>query len=200
MTISSESLDWLHSVGVTSANTGDLDDAYSFEHELSGRPPLVTDRVHVAPDGTKTLIWRVMFRTAEDLPVLEVPMSRRLFAEWPLSGGHETGLVVRLGSFRVRSEYRRRQLARAVRPAEESLLRRWGVRELQMLATDDGPAVWIKKFGFLPAQPEILKIAYKEWAARPGASPDTDFPLTPADYPWKFLLSRGALDLYKVLS
>jgi GNAT superfamily N-acetyltransferase len=68
-------------------------------------------------------------------------------------------------AFEVRPQFRRRGFARALYAAEEALYRRWGVREVHLLATDDGPVVWMR-FGFRFRDPELVQRSFREWNGR----------------------------------
>jgi hypothetical protein len=100
--------------------------------------------------------------------------------------------------FELRPIARRQGIATRVYEAEGELYRRWGQREIHMTAMHDGLEVWVKKFGFLPANAGALAAEYPGWARARGQPLEP--PLDVREYPADFLRSRNQLDLYKVLT
>jgi len=75
-----------------------------------------------------------------------------------------------------------------------------------MSALEDGPVIWIRRFAFLPSEPEVFEEKYREWARRKamlqqqGPVPSPEPPERLEDYPEDFLRTQAGLMLYKVLT
>lgn len=188
-------LSWLHAKLDGRGQEDDLERTYAFSHELNA------DQILKKCTNLPTyedLLWWVGFLCRDKAEVLDAPLARRLFPNqrlWSMPGA--AGPVALNGHICVRSEFKRRGFARAIYQAERELYLRWGVREVQIRALGDGPSVWVRHFGFLPKEPELLENRYSEWAARNGRSREP--PPTAADYPEAFLSTHQGLMLYKVV-
>ena len=195
--LSTGSVDWLHDAGATGADADDLGRTYGFLHELN-RTRELDESVRFDSQGRRHLRWQLWFFTEAREEVLDQPLVRKILAAAPLCGSDGHGLVAYNATFYVREHFRRRRLASTVYASESDLYRHWGIRQIQMRAQRDGPSVWIRSFGFLPTEPQLLAADYRGWARR-GGHP-TERVQNPAEYPEEFLHSVRDLELYKVLS
>jgi GNAT superfamily N-acetyltransferase len=191
---------WLRDGLERAVDERDLDVTYAFAHPLNERRALKRQSIERPPRPTsESALWHVEFYEGAGRPVLEGPLARRLWCAAPLwSTPGSRGAVALNARFVVRDEFRRRGFAQAVYASERELYSRWGVREIQLTATDQGPVVWVKSFGFLPQDPELLAEQYRGWAARTGRP--AEVPDDPKDYPAPFLSGCYGLMLYKVLA
>lgn len=192
-----ESLSWLQERLPGEVQRGDLSEAYGFEHPLVGGVELDRAWVQQLPSQRQLFRWWVVFTGNDGDPLLEEgPLSRSLAPSAPLfRDTSEHGPVARNHSFFLKPAYQRQGIGRRVYASEDVLYRKWGVREVQVMATRAGPSVWVRKFGFLPKEPEMLAVDYRGWARIRGLA--TTPPATPAEYPEDFLNSRPGLELYR---
>lgn len=174
----------------------DLERTYGFEHFLNRERVLAKQSiVTVGPD--ECALWHIDFFDDTSERILETPLARKVYTGKPLYGRDATGAVALNATFFLRPDCRGKKFGRAVYGSERELYARWGIEEIHIRAVQDGPAVWVKKFGFLPAEPEVLAQQYLEWAARAGEPLEP--PDDPANYPRPFLSRLAGLMLYKVL-
>lgn len=194
--LSAASVAWLQQLpGVVTAN--DLDETYRFEHHLNQSRELVKESLAVGRDD-ENLLWWMKICAASGEEVLDAPLARKVFKDFPLRAGRERGPVVYNALFQVKPAFKRQGLANRLYKAEGILYKKWGVREIHIDAREDGLVVWIKCFGFLPRSPSVLPADYPGWARqRKGVAPDP--PAHPSDYPEEFLRSRSSLELFKVI-
>jgi hypothetical protein len=177
---------------------GDLERTYAFEHPLNASRELRRQGVE-RRSPPEHVLWHVEFFDPAGGRVLERPLARKVFAAERLFGRMPAvGAVAYNAMLYLREECRRQRFGRTVYASEAELYERWGIREIHMRALEDGPAVWVRHFGFLPCEPEVLAQAYVEWAPRHGHQPDP--PSRAADYPAPFLSEQQGLMLYKVLA
>ena len=195
MKLSETSVQWLRTSLNADVSPDDFELAYGFEHPLIAQRALVR-QVAMAGDFQ----WQVQFfdGTGECMFKSNGALTRRLYTNIPLCGARSTGPVAYNESFRLKTPFRRKKLATSVYREEEQLYARWGVKEIQMQAIEAGPAVWIKKFEFLPKHPGALAEAYVTWAAEMGLEGEP--PANPALYPTPFLNTRPELELFKVIA
>jgi GNAT superfamily N-acetyltransferase len=155
-------------------------------------------RQSIEPPLSDQVLWQIEFFEQSGGRVLDSPLARKVFGSRSLYGErNRIGAVAYNAAFYLRPESRRRGFGRTLYVSEENLYRRWGIREIQMRAMEDGPATWIKHFGFVPREPALLAQQYRDWAQRRGLPVDP--PAQSADYPDPFLSSCNGLILYKVL-
>lgn len=164
------SVEWLRGALTGPVDALDLDATYSFDHELNGSRSLAR-QMHSERD----LVWQLLvYEPGGDCLFCPEggPLARKIVAAAPLYGGSRpsTGPVAFNAAFFLKREFRRRGFGTAVYAHEGDLYRRWGIREVQINATQDGPVVWLKR-GFLPKEPGSLKTLYPSWAARNGYDP-----------------------------
>jgi GNAT superfamily N-acetyltransferase len=173
----------------------DLERTYDFDHEMNRRRELAEARRDPAK---REFVWKLWFFDGAGTSVLESPLARKVLGAAPLfSGVPRVGSIAYNALIFVRPEFRRRGFATAVYLQEHDLYLRWGIHEIQMRAQRDGPVVW-RKFGFVPADPEVLAAEYPGWARQRKLT--TEVPPTFAEYPDDFLISRQEIVMYKVLS
>jgi hypothetical protein len=144
-----------------SVEAGDLDEAYDFQHAWNASRTLEPPRTKSA-----SVQWHINFFDKDGAASLKQPLSRSVYFDLPLFGSVGTGTVVRNEAFYPVPACRNCKLGRALYAREEKLYAKWGVREIQILANDSGPAVLIKHFGFLPQDPRALEEAYEGWARK----------------------------------
>jgi hypothetical protein len=176
----------------------DLERTYAFRHPMNCSRTL--EKLEIERRGPDhCALWWIDFFDARREKVLETPLARKVFGSLRLvSEPRVVGAVAYNANFTLRENYRGQRFARVVYANEHDLYCRWGVREIHMTAVQDGRWVWMKYFGFLPREPELLAEKYKGWASRRHPTPGP--PTSPSDYPSDFLSSLGSLMLYKVLS
>jgi hypothetical protein len=143
------------------------------------------------------LLWWICFLDAQGAEVLEPPLARKVFAAAPLWSTGERGPLAYNAALYVRQQFRRQGFATVVYAREDDLYRRWGLREIQITAVQEGLVVWIKRRGFRPRFPALLAAEYRYWAERRGLP--VAAPASSHDYPDEFLLTRQQLDVFKVL-
>lgn len=186
--LSDEQLAALRSVVSLGAAT-DIDRTYSFKHDLNAKREL-----RRAGHDRGLFRWHVLMSDASGVCIFEdaAPLARSV-GHVRLHGERgSAGLVAINDYFALTAHNRRRGFAAALYAAEKELYERCSVREIQLIATRDGPVVWIKKFGFLPSKPGFLASAFRSRYAR-------DVPADVQDYPDDFLAAHPGLQLYKVL-
>ena len=197
MLLSADVTTWLSRSFGRPVDERDLDRAYAFQHALNARRDLVRHGVQ-RRSPPEHVLWHVEFYDHHGEQVLDRPLARKIYACLPLFGEAPTaGAVAYNATLYLRPECRHQGFGRSLYASEAELYVRWGIREIQMTALEDGPAVWVKHFGFLPCEPEALAQAYADWAALRGLA--TEAPSRPADYPAPFLSDQQGLMLYKVL-
>ena len=173
----------------------DLTRTYAFVHPLNHRRSLARQ---VVSGDEGDLMWWIEFFNIDGRAVTDPALSRRVFRAKAFFGSAGDGPVAYNAYFRIADEFKRAGFASAVYDSEDALYRRWEIREVHISAHDEGLVVWIKKFGFLPAEPGVLAEDFATWS-RLRREPNR-VPAQPADYPDAFLRERGILDVYKVLS
>jgi len=174
--LSADVTGWLSRSLVRPVEERDLDRAYAFQHPLNAK---------------RDLVRHLVDRRGR-------PLARKIYASLPLYGSMPAaGAVAYNATLYLRAGCRRQGFAKALYANETELYVRWGIREIHMRALGDGPAVWVKHFGFLPCEPEALAQAYADWAAARGLAPEA--PSRPSDYPDPFLSEQEGLMLYRVL-
>lgn len=188
---------WLReTIGATESSSADLESTYAFVHVLNARRELMR---LVPPTVKGQLLWWIQFFDPDSTPVVEPPLARAVLRAQLRSDPTKSDVVARNLAFFIRPEFRRRGFGRAVYEAERTLYSRWCVREIHIDAHDQGPAVWIKRFGFQPEDPDELLADYEQWARRARA-PTRFPPSTVAALPDEFLNGKPHLRLYKVLA
>jgi hypothetical protein len=198
MRLSADVVHWLTQNRGRHVEDADLERAYSFEHPLNATRELRRQGVE-RRSPPEHVLWHVEFFDAAGERVLERPLARKVFAAERLFGrAPGLGAVAYNATLYLRPECRRQRFGTAVYASETELYERWGIREIHMRALEDGPAVWVKHFGFLPCEPEALAQAYLDWAARHGLPRQP--PARAADYPAPFLSEQQGLMLYKALT
>jgi GNAT superfamily N-acetyltransferase len=141
-------------------------------------------------DGTR-VICQVSFRTDTGESVLDKELERWLCDNKNLLSRPGRARVVCRVKFYVRRNFQGSGLAEYILRQEEELFRRWGAKEIQVTAMDDGRWVWTRaKFGYgIPVVDfNLLQQAYKEWQRATNA-PVIHRADTVADFPRDFLLS-----------
>ena len=197
MRLSAEVRTWLTQNLRGHVEEDDLSRAYAFSHRLNATRELRRHGVE-RRSPPEHVLWHVEFFDPAGERVLERPLARKVFAAERLMGRvPEVGAIAYNAMLYLRPDCRRQRFGAAVYASESELYGRWGIREIHMRALEDGPAVWIKHFGFLPYEPEALAQAYLDWAPRHGLPPKP--PIRAADYPGPFLSEQQGLMLYKVL-
>jgi hypothetical protein len=131
--------------------------------------------------------------------LLEGWLSRRAYPSLPLAGSPHSGPVVRNERLVVRATFRRQGLATGVYLSEDTMYRKWGVREVHLTATEDGPIVWLRQ-GFRFRDEAAVLRSYAAWANR--QRPPKPAVSNPAELPEAFLrhLGYGTVELVKVLT
>jgi hypothetical protein len=176
----------------------DLDRTYAFEHPLNAQREIARQSIQRPPGAPESFLWHVRFYVSVGQEVLNGPLARKLYPRAALWSDPGTrGVVAYNARLVLREELRGRGFARSVYTSEHDPYSRWGVREIQTRAEDQGPLVWVKAFGFQPKQPELLAEQYRAWAIR-NARP-AEPPSDPRQYPAPFLSTCHGLMLYKVL-
>jgi hypothetical protein len=196
MVLSSTNVQWLRQLPGASVAENDLVDTYGFPHPLNHTRVLLRQLVMGAGDD-EHLLWWLDIHDENRERVLEAPLARKIHRSFPLRSIRANGPVAYNALFKIKASFRDRDLAKHLYAAEGVLYKKWGVKEIHIVAHDDGLVVWIKKFGFLPRRPGALATVYANWAHRSGVPPVP--PARPADYPESFLRSLNSLELYKVV-
>jgi hypothetical protein len=194
--LSGPTVEWLRRCCNADAADDDLERTYEFPHALNGKRTLKKEQV--CPTTQSFLLWWIEFFTSERQSVLEYPLSRKYYPDHPLASRAGARANIAFNAvLRVADQFKGNGFARAVYGVEEQLYRKWKVAEVQLNAIDDGCVVWIKKFGFEPKDPEVLKEDFPGWARMNKLDPTV--PERAADYPDSFLRSRQQLHVYKVI-
>jgi len=104
--------------------------------------------------------------------------------------------------FYCRSPFKGAGLATYLLPREEAVFRKWGAREIHVLAMEDGLWVWTRpRFGYriTEADFETLKQRHKDWQRAMGYAPTSEINRL-EDFPRNFLETAVKfLPLFKVL-
>ncbi|HEX4385559.1 MAG TPA: hypothetical protein VH083_21510 [Myxococcales bacterium] len=203
MRLRGDVVEWLRVNVAASVEFADLDETYTFEHACNEARDLVSQQLKNA-----YFQWLVQFADRSSNWSLSQPLSRSVHPACPLWGSGGSGTVVYNHAFYPIPACQKCGFATALYANEARLYARWGVREIQMIANDSGPVVWVKRFGFLPKDPFALQEAYSTWARKWRQTVDSEDmsppSLTPPafvmDYPEAFLKTMRGLFLYKVVS
>jgi GNAT superfamily N-acetyltransferase len=153
-------------------------------------------------DGNK-LIYSVSLYAGESEPVFLRDLQRWLCDNKLCLGEprERSRVAVRVGFF-LRSAFQRAGLASYILPREEDAFRKWGAREVQLLAIDDGRWVWARpRYGYTVDVFEFqtLQEKYKEWQRAQGATSIRRAPDLSA-LPENFLRTEvSCLNLFKEL-
>jgi GNAT superfamily N-acetyltransferase len=152
-------------------------------------------------DGTR-VIYVVFFHTETDEPILEKDLERWLCDNKRLLGQPGRSKVACRVKFYVRRNFQAKGFALYILGKEEELFRRWGAREIQVTAMEDGRWVWTRpKFGYsIPIVDfQLHQQRYIEWQRETGVATVVRAAAL-ADFPREFLLSAtSSLLLYKEL-
>jgi len=182
----------------------DIRDTYSAAPRLGiddGKTVLSLELLLKTTDGNKVTCF-VSFYTEQDEPILETDLQRWLCDNKRLLGRSGRSKVAYRVRFYVRRNFQGKGFARYILAREEELFRRWGAREIQVTAMDDGRWVWTReKFGYsIPvADFDLLQQRYVEWQRERGAV-DINRARVLSDFPKDFLLSAtSSVPLYKDL-
>ena len=153
------------------------------------------------------VVYKIDILNSNGDSVLEFAFIRHLFPEkelWSgfcLYGKFVTGRVAYNVSLTVKSEYRKKGLAKVIYELENILYRKWGANEIQMTAAKQGKITW-RKFGFLIHCHDIglIEYLYEEWCRENGIN--YVMLMDTAQYPEKFLLSNKIKNfrMYKELA
>ena len=193
--LSSAGCAWLRSSVSGVVDELDLDRTYRFQHDLNASRCL--ERQHASE---RDFLWRLLFFDGHGSGILNEPVARKLCAALPYWGRRGVGPVAFNARFSLKECYWGQQFATAVYASERDLLLRWGIKEIQMVATDNGPAVWTRRrFGFRPKDSGALAEKYVSWANRQRGDVQLEPPTDPAEYPLDFLRTVSELFLYRTL-
>jgi GNAT superfamily N-acetyltransferase len=143
-------------------------------------------------DGTR-VDYLVGFRTSTGEPILETALQRWLCNNKRLLGQPGRSRVAYRVRFHVRSNFQGKGFAYYILMREEDLFRRWGAKEIQVTAMDDGRWVWTRRqFGYsMPvADFQLLQQRYIEWQRETSAAAIVRAK-TMFDFPRAFLLSAA---------
>ncbi|MEX1138035.1 MAG: hypothetical protein WEF53_01655 [Bacteroidota bacterium] len=160
---------------------------------------LASELVEIADDFSIQFPPRIKYRIEIRLPnggsILEFPFIRFLYPDKQLWGAYcregivRNGRVAENANLAVMASYQRRGIATLVYKLEESLYKKWGAVEIQLVAVQSGRDVW-RKFGFILHCDDINIVEYffEEWCEETGIK---YIPLEDVvKYPREFLLSR----------
>ena len=136
-------------------------------------------------------------------PVLDQELERWLSDDKMLLGSPDvSGKVAFRVKFYCRPAFKQSGLATFLIPREEDLYRKWGAREIHVLAMDDGLWVWTRpRFGYTitVADLEALKQKHRDWQRRSGSPQQIQISRI-EDFPRDFFAKAvGFLPLFKVL-
>ena len=196
MVLSSTNVQWLRQIPGASVAAHDLSDTYGISHPLNDSRELSKQIVERSGDE-EWLLWGLKIYDANREQVLEAPLVRKVYRSRPLRSVRSNGPVAYNALFKIKARFKGQGLAKHLYAAEGELYKKWGVKEIHIVAHEDGLVVWIKKFGFLPRRPGALATMYASWAQRRNIAQSP--PISPADYPESFLQSLDSLELYKVI-
>jgi hypothetical protein len=192
--------DWLSGNLDGTIQRDDLDRTYAFPHRLNARREVTRQCVEKS-GPEESALWNVEFFDEAGATILDCghTVARRVLARARLYGKNgATGTVAYNATLYLRQDCRLAKFAKSLYGSELELYVRWGIREIQLRAHDDGPVVWVQRFNFQPTEPELLRYRYRDWArTHREAAPEP--PSRPADYPAPFLSRQQGLMLYKVL-
>jgi GNAT superfamily N-acetyltransferase len=182
----------------------DIRDAYLAAPKLGiddGNTVLLLQLLLRTTDGNKVNCL-ISFHTEQGEPILDRDLERWLCDNKRLLGRSGRSKVAYRVKFYVRRNFREKGFAQYILAREEELFRRWGAKEIQVTAMDDGRWVWTReKFGYrIPIDEfEFLQQRYSEWQRETGVT-DVERAVALADFPKEFLLSAArSLSLYKDL-
>lgn len=150
------------------------------------------------------LVYYVAIFIQENEPILEEDIVRWLCDNKASRGtpGARFKVACRI-QFRISQKFQRAGLATYLLEREEQVFRKWGAREIQVSAMEDGRWVWTRpRFGYQidSFQFESVQEKYKEWQRRCG-SDVVSVGLDISSLPREFLMSDevGCLNLFKPL-
>jgi GNAT superfamily N-acetyltransferase len=192
-------LDWLLETGFQAA-VDDLSITYSFAHPLNHQREVVRQSLSLPPRDPSAL-WGIQFFAEDGQQLLDRgDLCRKVFSSLVLAAGGGRGRVAYHATFYLKPQFQNRGFGGAVHQSELALYRKWGIREIQLTAFDEGRVVWPRKFGFrpIPILESILHAEYPAWAARNRKDPSRRDNIL--EYPDEFFLSRQQLDMYKVVA
>jgi hypothetical protein len=195
-------MDLLHALSPISE--ADVRQSYLVEHRLGiddGKTTFSFQVLAKTADGTR-VNYQVLFYTDMREPILEKDLERWLCDNKKLLGQPGRSRVAYRVKFYIRGNFQGKGFARYILVQEEELFRRWGAREIQVTAMDDGRWVWTRaRFGYsVPvADFQFLQQRYIEWQ-REASTTAIKRAETLADFPKEFLLSSAsAFALFKSL-
>src|SRR5262245_41975033 len=123
----------------------DFQRTYAFTHPMNAAQRLRSNHPLPGPDGVQ---WQIELFDATGTPLCDGWLARNAYCSHPLVASRGRGAVARNARFVLSPTFRRRGVATALYASEETLYRRWGIREIHITAQQDGPVVWVRGFGF----------------------------------------------------
>lgn len=159
----------------------DVREIYRVEHYQLGNRLSILDNdstrlswqfLQNTSDGNR-LIYLVGFYSSDSEPILDQDLERWLCDNKQCLGARrERSRVAVRVRFYLRAKFQNAGLARLLHLREEEVLRKWGAKEVQVLAMDMGRWVWTRpQFGYSidPFEFQSVLEKYKEWQRARGS-------------------------------
>ena len=151
-------------------------------------------------DGTKVICLATL-HTDTGEPILDKDLERWLCDQKQLLGRTERSRVAMRVKFYIRRHFQNRGLATYIVRREDDLFRRWGAKEIQVVAMEFGRWVWTRgRFGYNIADFGFYQQKYRDWQRARGVAQVKQAKRL-SDFPRDFLLSSAVstLPLFKSL-